>query len=125
MAMNYLCLCHYDMKTFATFGPAEFEEMARLCEPYDRQLKASGKVRFLGSLGTLDQFRTLRASGDEVTEHDGPYDNADEPFGAFFVIEADSMDEAVEIARLHPGTHLGHLMRGGIEIRPIDQLEQF
>ena len=38
---------------------------------------------------------------------DGPYEQTPEPFGAFFIIEADDMDEAVEVARLHPGTHLG------------------
>ena len=47
-----------------------------------------------------------------------------EPFGAFFIVEANSIDEAVEVARLHPGSHLGHMMKGGIEVRPIDQLEQ-
>jgi hypothetical protein len=34
------------------------------------------------------------------------------------------MDEAVKIARLHPGTHLGEMFGGGIEIRPIEMLER-
>ena len=71
-----------------------------------------------------DHYRTLRADGDGVTVEDGPYAESAEPFGAFFLIEADSIDQATDIARLHPGTHLGALMRGGIEIRPVEQLER-
>ena len=122
--MKYLCLCHYDMARFSKLGPTDFEEMGRVCEPHDRALKASGKVRLIGSLGTPDQFKTLRADAREVTLSNGPYAETPEPFGAFFIVEADSINEAVEIARLHPGTHLGHVMKGGIEVRPIEELEQ-
>lgn len=122
--MKFLCLCHYDLTAFSGFGPTEFEAMGRICAPHDEALKASGKVSMVGSLGMPDGFRTLRADRDGTTVSDGPYAETNEPFGAFFIVEADSLDEAAGIARLHPGTHLGHLCRGGIEIRPIDRLEQ-
>jgi hypothetical protein len=122
--MKFLCLCHYDLAAFATLGPADFEDIGRICAPHDEELKASGKVSLIGSLGMPDQYRTLRADQDGVTTTEGPYAETGEPFGAFFIVEANSIDEATEIAKLHPGTHLGHLMKGGIEIRPIDQLEQ-
>lgn len=122
--MKFLCLCHYDLAGFAKFGPADFEEMGRICAPHDAALKATGKVSMIGSLGMPDQFRTLRADASGVTVGDGPYAETAEPFGAFFIVEADSIDQAVEIARLHPGTHLGHMMKGGIEVRPIDRVEQ-
>ena len=123
--MQYLCLCHYSLKNFGSFGPAEFEEIGRICEPHDAELKASGNVRLIGSLAMPDAFRTLRANRDgSIDVSEGPYASTDEPFGAFLIVEANSMDEAERIARLHPGTHLGHLMAGGIEIRPIEQLER-
>ena len=122
--MKFLCLCHYDLAAFGTLGPADFEEIGRICAPRDEELKATGKVSLIGSLGMPDQFRTLRADRDGVTVSEGPYSETGEPFGAFFIVEADSIDKAVEIARLHPGTHLGHFLKGGIELRPIDQLEQ-
>jgi hypothetical protein len=121
--MKFLCLCHYDAAAFAAFGPAEYEEIGRICAPHDQAFKATGKVSLIGSLGMPDQSRTLRAGEAGATVADGPYAETGEPFGAFFIVEAESIDEATQIARLHPGTHLGHLCRGGIEIRPIDQLE--
>jgi hypothetical protein len=123
--VKYLCLCHYDLEAFGKLGPADFEELGRICAPHDEALKATGKVPLIGSLGMPDSFRTLRADANGVVVTDGPYADTNEPFGAFFIVEADSVDEAVEIARLHPGTHLGHMMKGGIEVRPIDHFEQF
>ena len=121
--MKFLCLCHYDLEAFGKLGPADFGEIGRICAPHDAALKASGKVSLIGSLGMPDRFKTLRADSGGVSLDDGPYEATNEPFGAFFIVEADSIDEAVEIARLHPGTHLGHVMKGGIEVRPIDHLE--
>ena len=122
--MKFLCLCHYDLAAFNKFGPDDFVELKKICTPHDEALKASGKAPLIGSLGMPDQYRTLRADANGVTVADGPYAETSEPFGAFFIVEADSIDEAVEIARLHPGTHLGHIIKGGIEVRPIDNLEQ-
>jgi hypothetical protein len=122
--MQYLCLCHYDATQFAALGPRDFEEIGAICAPRDRALKESGHLIAVGSLAMPDQYRTLRADADGVTVSDGPYAETAEPFGAFFLIEAESLDEATEVARLHPGTHLGGYVRGGIEIRPIEQLER-
>lgn len=122
--MKFLCLCHYDLAAFGKFGPDDFAELGRVCAPHDARLKASGKVSMIGSLGMPHQFRTLRADAAGVSVSEGPYAETAEPFGAFFIVDADSIDDAVEIARLHPGTHLGHMMKGGIEVRPIEHLEQ-
>lgn len=122
--MHYLCLCHYDAAQFAKLGPADFEAIGAICAPHDRALKESGHLIEVGAFAMPDQYRTLRADSDGVTISEGPYAETGEPFGAFFLIEADSLDQATEIARLHPGTHLGALMRGGIEIRPIEMLER-
>lgn len=122
--MKFLCLCRYDLEAFGKLGPDDFTEIGRICAPRDAELKASGRVSLIGSLGMPDQYRTIRADPDGVSVADGPYAPTNEPFGAFFIVEADSIEQAVEVARLHPGTHLGHVVKGGIEVRPIDQLEQ-
>jgi hypothetical protein len=122
--MKYLCVCYYDAPAFAKLQPADFKKLGESCAPHDERLKASGKVRLIGSLGLPHEFRTLRVRNKAVTDESGPYSDTKEPFGAFFIVEADSMDEAVQIARLHPGTHLGDVFGGGIEVRPIETLEQ-
>jgi hypothetical protein len=39
--------------------------------------------------------------------------------GSVFIVEADSMEEAIEVASLHPAARLGEEYGFGIEIRPL------
>jgi hypothetical protein len=59
--------------------------------------------------------RVLRNSKAQVTVTDGPYAETKEIIGGFFRIEADSYEQAVELARDCP-----HLAFGPVEIRQID-----
>jgi hypothetical protein len=59
-----------------------------------------------------DTARTVRASG--VT--DGPFMETKEVLGGYSVLEADSMDEAVEITNTWPGVDRGLVL---IELRPV------
>lgn len=120
--MHFLCLCHYDVAKFAALDADELGRIREFCAPHDKALYASGHVRFVGSLAAEDTYRTLRAQVDAVTVETGPYVRSDEPFGAFFLIEAEDIDEAVRIAMLHPGAHLGSKVGGGIEVRPLNRL---
>ena len=55
---------------------------------------------------------------------DGPFAETKEQIGAFFIIEARDLDEAMEVASLHPAAHLGENVGWAIEVRPIDYFEQ-
>lgn len=90
--MKFLCVCYYDAAAFAKFTEADFKQVGEICAPHDEAFKASGKVRLIGSLALPDQFRTMRADAKGVTVADGPYAETPEPFGAFFIIEAEDMD---------------------------------
>lgn len=56
--------------------------------------------------------RTVRAHG--VT--DGPYIEAKEVLGGYSLLEADTIDEAVEISKTWPGVDSGWIV---IEVRPV------
>ena len=120
--MKYLCLCHFDAAQFAAMGPTDFEELGRLCAPHDERFKASGHVAMVGSLG--HQTQVIRATGKGADVGDGPFEASPAPVGAFFIIEARDAAHALEIAQLHPGAHLGDKFGGGIELFPIEHLEQ-
>ena len=123
--MKFLCLCHYESARFAELKPVDFEEIGAICAPHDAALKASGKVEMIGALGMPEQSQTLCVENGAAVAKAGPYAATPEPFGAFFIVEADDIDGAVEIAKLHPGTHLGDKFgRGGIEVRPIEFIER-
>jgi hypothetical protein len=57
---------------------------------------------------------TIRTTKGQKTVHDGPFAEAREQLGGFYLIEASSLDEAIEIAKRVPV-----LQDGAIEIRPL------
>jgi hypothetical protein len=122
--MRYLCLCYYDQKKFDALSKSDLEAVGPACRPHDEALRNSGRLILVGSLALPPSSRTVRPADGRASITDGPYAETDEPLGAFFMIEAEDMDEAVQVASKHPGAHLGRYFGGGIEVRPIDMLDQ-
>lgn len=122
--MKYLCLCYYDQEKFDALSEADLEGLGRACRPHDEALRASGHLIMVGSLALPQSSRTLRAGHGRPRVTEGPYADTREPLGAFFMIEARDMEEAIEVASKHPGAQLGAHFGGGMEVRPIDMLDQ-
>jgi hypothetical protein len=58
---------------------------------------------------------TVRVQDGKTLTTDGPYVSVKEALGGYFLLEADDLDEAIEVASRVPAARLG----GGIEIRPL------
>ena len=117
--MKYLCLAFYDPARLAALPPEEVRAMVAQCPAKDDELKASGHLRVSASLGGADKAISIRPRGGRPVVKDGPFTEAKEVVGGFFIIEASSVEEAVKIARLHPAAELGEQAGWGIEMHPI------
>jgi hypothetical protein len=58
---------------------------------------------------------TVRDGNGETLVTDGPFAEAKEFFGGFFLLEADDLDAALEVAARIPATRMG----GAVEVRPL------
>jgi len=58
---------------------------------------------------------TVRVADGKVLTTDGPFVEVKESIGGYFLLEADDLDAAIEIASKVPAARLG----GAIEVRPI------
>jgi hypothetical protein len=76
---------------------------------------ATGKLDGGHQLQGAETAKTVRSTG--IT--DGPYIETKEVLGGFSAIEADSIDEAVEIAKTWPGVDRGWIT---VEVRPIVEM---
>jgi len=65
-------------------------------------------------LGLPENATTVRVQGGQTLTTDGPFVSVKEALGGYFVLEADDLDAAIEIASRVPAARLG----GAIEIRP-------
>lgn len=110
--MLYSILIYVDEDRVAELTPAEedahIERHLRLHEP----LRARGK---LGPVMRLEVTRTakhLRTDG-ETRVIDGPYAETKEQLLGFYIVDCDSIEEALDIARTLPS--LGSIF----EVRPV------
>jgi hypothetical protein len=65
-------------------------------------------------LGLPDNATTVRVQDGQTLTTDGPFVSVKEALGGYFVLEADDLDAAIELASRIPAARLG----GAIEIRP-------
>lgn len=66
-------------------------------------------------LQPIETATTVRVDDGKAFTTDGPFADTKEVFGGYFVLEADNLDEALEVATRIPAARLG----GAIEVRPV------
>jgi hypothetical protein len=67
------------------------------------------------ALQSPETATTVRVEGGQTLVTDGPFADTKEVFGGFYLIEADDLDQATELAARIPAARFG----GAIEIRPL------
>ena len=66
-------------------------------------------------LQPVETATTVRVAGGETLTTDGPFADTKEIFGGYFMVEADDIDAALELAARIPAARLG----GSVEVRPV------
>jgi hypothetical protein len=79
---------------------------------YVFDLLGKGKLKGGAPLHGPGEGATVRKRRGKITAVDGPYMETKEVIGGFFVVEADTLDEAVELAKGCPAAAYG-----GVEVR--------
>ena len=65
-------------------------------------------------MGLPQNATTVRVEGGKTLTTDGPFAGVNEAVGGFFILEADNLDAAIEVAARVPAARYG----GAVEIRP-------
>jgi hypothetical protein len=66
-------------------------------------------------LDAVETATTVRVQSGEALVTDGPFAETKEIFGGFFLLQADDLDAAIEMAARIPAARMG----GAVEIRPV------
>ena len=89
------------------------QQMFADVEKFNDKVRAAGKWVFAGGLEPIGSATVVDATGDKPTVTDGPYSEAKEFLGGFWVIEADDLDEALQWAKEGSAA-----CQGRVEVRP-------
>ncbi|MTH54853.1 hypothetical protein GKZ89_15735 [Bacillus mangrovi] len=117
--MIFLCMGYYNPDKMDARPREEIEAVMDECQPYIENFYDSGEV--LLDAGLESETKSLRRVNGDVIVTVGPNIAAKEMIGSVFIFEAENMDEAIQLASLHPTTQVskGEEFDWRIEIRPV------
>jgi hypothetical protein len=113
--MQYAILCYHSEDVVGAWSKEEDDAvMARLAVVHEK-LRGEGKLGPSARLLPTTAATTLRKNQDPPLVLDGPYAETKEQLLGFYIVNCNSLDEALDIAR-----DLGRANPGGAyEIRPV------
>jgi hypothetical protein len=112
--MKYMLLIYGNDEVWASLPPAAFQALVSETDALNRELFESGEL--VGAYGVADQVnaKVVRVSDGVPAVTDGPYLEAKEHLASFTIVDCESPERAMEIARRNPASRIG-----GVEVRPI------
>ena len=114
--MKYLCLIYQDESLPQKLPKFEFEKIFGEYQSLTDELKKSGRLLGNNGLQPARTATTVRVRDGKVTTTDGPFAETKEQLGGFFLIEAQDLNEAVQIAAKIPSARFG-----SVEVRPLKE----
>jgi hypothetical protein len=117
--MKYLCLAYGDEEKFNAMSKSQMDELMAKIMVYDGELQRSGHLVSGMSLGW--SATTLRLQNGKLSITDGPFTATKEVVGGLIIIEARDLNEAIQVASLHPAARIGEDLGWGVEVRPIEE----
>ncbi len=105
--MKYMALIYTDGRATA---PAVLEKYMAFAQ----EARAAGVSLGGNELAPVASATTVRVRDGETLVTDGPYAEAKEHLGGYFLLECATFDEAVEWAAQIPGA-----AHGAVEVRPV------
>jgi hypothetical protein len=84
---------------------------------YGDSLRKSGSYVAADALQRVDTATTVRVRNGSISMTDGPFAETKEQLAGFYLIDAKSLDEAIQLAAKIPPARVG-----SIEVRPVRTL---
>jgi hypothetical protein len=112
--MQYMVLIYDSEAAWAELPPQEAEKLFGAYMEYTQQMAKAGVLRAGEALKPVNTATTVRLRAGKVTTVDGPFAETKEQLGGFYLIEVESLDEALKWAAKCPGVAIG-----SIEVRPV------
>ncbi len=108
--MKYMCLVYGEEKKIGAMDDDE-------CMAYDAKIREEGRCLASESLQRVQTAVTVRVRAGRVSITDGPFAETKEQLAGFYLIDAASLEDAIEIASKIPPARVG-----SIEVRPVREL---
>ena len=116
--MKFLALIYSDESAWDSLTDADRSSMIEQYIAFSREAEAAGVVLGGAELAPTRSATTVRVREGQTAVTDGPYAEAKEALGGYYLFECESFDEALDWAARIPGAQ-----HGAIEVRPVHEGE--
>jgi len=112
--MKYMLLIYLEENSWQSLTEAERQAVYAEYRQFSQDIASSGHYISGSELHPVSMATSVRVrNGDQLTT-DGPFVGMKEAVGGMFILEADDLDAAIEVAARVPAARYG----GAVEIRP-------
>jgi hypothetical protein len=114
MEMKYVCLVYGEEKDLHALTPEGSAKLDADSLAYDKSLEERGQLIVAQALQSVKTSKTVRKRKGKKLVTDGPFAETKEQLLGFVMVEAENLDEALDIAAGIPLAEMGT-----IEVRAI------
>lgn len=111
---KFMFLCYDDEATWKQLGDEALQRAMQEAVQLTQRLHSEGKFLSASPLHAAATATSVRVRNGQRIISDGPYAETREVLGGFYIITADSLEDALSYAEHHPGARVT-----GVEVRPI------
>jgi hypothetical protein len=115
---KYLVLLAADETDWTTATPEERQRVMDAHDAFHKAVTERATMVAGEALAGSAQARTLRHVDNEPVVTEGPYAEAVEQLGGFYLLEAESIDVVLDLCRLLPASY-------AVEVRPVIEIEGY
>ena len=115
--MHYMLLIYAPEHEWQAFGEDEKADVMRRHEDLERDLRETRRYHGCGALASCTTATTVRVRDGRPLVTDGPFAEAREQLGGYYLVEASDLDDAIAIAARIPGT-----AGMAVEVRPVQDV---
>ncbi len=117
--MRYLCLIYENEKEWESKPQAETEAIMGEYYAFTEDIRSKGQLVAGEALQPTPTATTVRVRNGKISTTDGPYVETKEQLGGFYLIDAQDLNEAIQVASRIPSARFG-----SIEVRPVIDFSQ-
>jgi hypothetical protein len=112
--MKYIALIYSDPQTSPAPGTENFGRMMGGYELCNKTYHADGVYVAGDALQPASTATTVRVRDGKTETMDGPFAETKEQLGGFYILDCETLDDAIRYAAMIP-----HAATGSVEVRPI------
>jgi len=116
--MKYLLLVYIDPELLDAVPAPDYDDEMRGCIRKADALTSQGTLLGYNKLEAPVQARTVRVREGRTAVYDGPFAETKEVLAGYNLIEADTLEQAVELAKQFPWAQYGSM-----EVRPVSDMD--